>query len=208
MKGALITFEGIEGCGKTTQVRLAEELLVARGLAVAVAREPGGTVIGARIRDILLDPAHAALAPTAELLLYAADRAQHVAERIRPALEQGCIVLCDRFFDSTTAYQCAGRGLDPKTVERLNKMAADGVRPDLTFVLDLPPAESIERVMRVGRLDRIEQEPLAFHERVRQAFLDIARQAPERVTVIDAAQSVEAVAADIARALETWLAKR
>ena len=205
MNGALVTFEGIEGCGKSTQVRLAEEYLVAAGRPVLRTREPGGTAIGEHMRTILLDANNIALAPLAELLLYEADRAQHVAERIQPALRNGQIVLCDRFYDSTTAYQCGGRGLARTTVRELNAIATNGLVPNLTVLLDLPVEEGLQRVALAGQADRIEQEALDFHERVRQAFLQIAREEPGRVKVVDAAQRVDQVAADVRRHFDAWL---
>ncbi len=208
MSGALLTFEGIEGCGKSTQVRIAEAYLAQQGHPVLTTREPGGTAIGSQVRGILLDPAHSALAPLAELLLYEADRAQHVAERIQPALHEGRLVLCDRFFDSTTAYQSAGRGIATDTVRGLNMLATGGLRPDLTLLLDLPAGEGLRRAARVSQADRIEQESLAFHERVREAFLGIARSDPGRVKVVDAGQTVDEVAAAIRRHLDAWLASR
>jgi dTMP kinase len=208
MNGALLTFEGIEGCGKSTQVRLAEEYLLTLGLPIVRTREPGGTAIGGHVRQILLDAHNIELAPMAELLLYEADRAQHVAERIRPALRDGQLVLCDRFIDSTTAYQCAGRGLARDIVRELNAIATSGLQPNMTVLLDVPVEAGLLRVARAGQVDRIEQESLIFHERVRQAFLQIAREEPERVKVVDGEQSVEQVAADVRRHLDAWLASR
>lgn len=194
MNGVFITLEGVEGCGKTTQMTLLGQRLEAEGRRVLRTREPGGTPIAETIRGILLDPANTALCPVAELLLYEAARAQHVAERIQPALEAGTIVLCDRFADSTTAYQGAGRVLPRDTVLNLHRVATGGVWPDLTIVFDVPVAMGLERAAAVGHRDRIECEPLEFHERVRAEFLRIAEAEPERVKVVDAAQPPEAVA--------------
>src|SRR5512143_4102714 len=141
MRGAFISFEGTEGSGKTTQIALLADSLFARGRSVQLTREPGGTPIGDQVRKILLDPANAALDPKAELLLYAAGRAQHLAELIRPALEAGTIVLCDRFSDATLAYQGYGRGLDPNLIGDLDRIVTDGMRPDLTILLDIDAAE-------------------------------------------------------------------
>ena len=201
MSGRFITFEGIEGCGKTTQIALIEQYFRGRGQEVVLTREPGGTPIAEKIRDLLLDPANDAMAPTAELLLYAAARAQHLEERILPALHRGAVVLCDRFADSTTAYQGGGRGFYPTMLRNLHEISTHGCWPDLTFVLDLPVAVGAER--RAGSaLDRIEREAAEFHERVRNAFLDIAREEPHRVVVVDAAQPVEAVTAAMVRVIE------
>ncbi len=196
MKGAFITFEGVEGCGKSTQIAAVQARFEAADHRVLVLREPGGTPVGEAIRDILLDPAHE-MAPLGELLLYEAARAQLVHARIAPARASGQTVLCDRFFDSTTAYQGAARGLDPGVVAHLNQLAAGPCVPDRTYLFDLPAADGLERARARGRRDRIEREALAFHEAVRAGFLDIAAAAPERVCVIDARQSIEAVTAAV-----------
>jgi dTMP kinase len=192
--GLFITFEGIEGCGKTTQIRLLADHLRAAGCSVVLTREPGGTPAAEAIRTILLDPAHDGLAPTTELLLYAAARAQHVHQVIRPAVGAGAVVLCDRFADSTEAYQGGGRALSQETIQTLRKVATGDTWPDCTILLDLSAAEGLSRTRSRGALDRIEGEPLAFHERVRAAFLDIAAREPKRVAVVNAAASVETVA--------------
>ncbi|MCC6486056.1 MAG: dTMP kinase [Candidatus Hydrogenedentes bacterium] len=197
MKCLFITLEGIEGCGKSTQLRLLREHLAARGFDVITTREPGGTPAAEAVRAILLDPAHKALSSTAEALLYAAARAQHVDELIAPALEAGKIVLSDRFADSTTAYQGAGRAVFMETIQALHSIATRGTWPDLTIILDLPAAEGLKRAAAGGAPDRIEQEPLAFHERVREEFLRIARAEPDRITVVDASRPVEAVSREI-----------
>lgn len=202
MRGLFITFEGVEGCGKSTQIERLRLHLEACGQRVLMTREPGGTPIAEAIRDLLLDPSHHAMSPSAELLLYEAARAQHVDERIRPALESGVTVLCDRFADSTTAYQGAGRGLPLNALEYLHLIATGGVWPDLTFVIDLPVEIGLERARARGRADRMEQEALAFHERVRQGFLELARREPARIRVIDGTQSIDEIAAAIRRALE------
>ena len=197
-KGAFITLEGVEGCGKTTQLRLLAAHLAERGFDVVATREPGGTPLAERIRDILLDPAHTDLCPAAELLLYGAARAQHVAEKIRPALAAGRVVVCDRFADSTTVYQGAGRGLAPDVVVACHRLASGGVWPDLTVVIDVPAATGLSRVRQQRDTDRMEQEALTFHERVRAGFLALAREEPDRVKVVDGTRPVEAVAAEIA----------
>lgn len=202
MRGRFITFEGVEGCGKTTQIGLLRTYFESRGRLVDVTREPGGTPIGEAIRGLLLDPDHTAMGPAAELLLYAAARAQHVHQRIRPALEAGTVVLCDRYADSTLAYQGSGRGLPFETLARLHDLATDGLWPDLTFVIDLPAEEGLRRARGRGRSDRLEQESISFHERVRQGFLRLAEQAPARIKIIDGTQSVEEVATAIRRHVE------
>jgi len=207
MKGMLITFEGVEGCGKTTQIDRLRQHLESSGREVVITREPGGTPIAEAIRNLLLDPVHREMSPVTELLLYAAARAQHVDERIRPAIEAGKIVLSDRFADSTTAYQGAGRGLDPKMIAALHRIATRGVWPPLTIVIDVPSEEGLRRAMRVRASDRIEQETLAFHERVREAFLRLAEREPGRVRVVNGLRPVDKVAADI-RALVDALLER
>jgi dTMP kinase len=202
MKGLFITFEGIEGCGKSSQVALLKETLVAHGRRVIVTREPGGTRIAELVRRVLLDATNAEMTPATELLLYAAARAQHVDELIRPALESGADVISDRFADSTTAYQGAGRQLDNDTLAEIHRLATRGTWPDVTLVLDLPVEEGLARARTVGEPDRIEKESVEFHRRVRDGFLRIAAQEPERVHVIDAMQPVEAVAAAVWRVVQ------
>lgn len=198
-RGVFVTFEGGEGCGKSTQLELLAGELRRAGARVTTVREPGATRVGELVRGALLDPAHGEMAPRAELLLYEASRAQLVTERIAPALADGEIVLCDRFFDSTTAYQGYGRGLPLDQVEALNLIATDGLVPDLTLVLDIEPSRGLARATAAGA-DRLEAEELAFHERVREGFLAIAASEPDRVAVIDAAGSVDEVAERIVRA--------
>lgn len=181
-----ITLEGIEGCGKTTQLCLLQTRLEAHGYAVEATREPGGVPIAEAIRTILLDPANTAMHPRTELLLYEAARAQHVEERIRPALEAGRIVLCDRFYDSTTAYQGVGRSLPPEKVAWLHQFAIRGATPDITLLFDLPVETGMLRIAGRGARDRLESEDHAFHERVRRAFLALAAESPERIVRIDA----------------------
>ncbi|HOZ47272.1 MAG TPA: dTMP kinase [Candidatus Hydrogenedentes bacterium] len=193
MKGTFITFEGVEGCGKTTQIARAQAYLCAQGRPVDVTREPGGSPIAEAIRRLLLDAENTAMTPVAELLLYEAARAQHVEERIRPALEAGITVLCDRFADSTTVYQGAARGLDRAHVTFLHEMATRGVWPDRTIVIDVPAEEGLRRATQYGS-DRLEREHIDFHRRVREGFLTLAREDPHRVRIVDGMQSVDAVA--------------
>lgn len=201
--GLFITFEGIEGCGKSTQVRLLSDALNWKGVPCLVAREPGGTTIGAKIREILLNPDHKGMSAEAELLLYAADRSQHVRETIKPAVDADKVVICDRFTDATLAYQGFGRGLDMALIHELNRIASLGISPELTFLLDCPVEIGIERALdrnsKKGhaRDDRFEREAIAFHQKVRDGYLNIARAEPDRVKVIDACRDVESVHKDI-----------
>ncbi len=183
-----ITFEGVEGCGKSTQLALTADRLRAAGRPVTATREPGGTPIAENVRAILLDAAHGGLDPMAEWLLIEAARRQHVREVIRPALAAGMFVLCDRFSDSTEAYQGAGRGLDARWIAELDLHVRDGVAPDLTLVYDCDPRAGLARAQRRDAATpgggRFEAEELSLHERVRAAFLAIARREPGRVAVI------------------------
>jgi len=197
MRGRFISLEGVEGCGKSTQIERLKRHLEESGYRVDLTREPGGTPIGEAIRAILLDNANNAMCDVAELLLYEAARAQHIEERIRPAIEQGVVVISDRFADSTTAYQGAGRGLDDQTVAALHEIAVAGLWPDLTIVLDVPAREGLARVKRYRETDRIEQESLQFHERVRNGFLQLAEQNPGRIKVVDGARPADEVTRDV-----------
>jgi dTMP kinase len=189
-----ITFEGIEGSGKSTHIRLLAAHLVSLGWNPMVTREPGGTALGRPIRQLLLDTTSAPVAPLAELFLYCADRAQHVAEVIAPALAARRPVLCDRFTDSTIAYQGYGRGLDLGVVRSLDEQARSGLTPDLTFVFDCPPGEGLARALRrTGTADRMEEAPLDFHERVRAGFLALAAAAPDRYRVVSSTGAIDDV---------------
>lgn len=196
--GFFLTFEGPEGAGKTTQIARLEAALVARGQTVTRTREPGGDAVGKQVRFLTLGTLGGDASPTpeAELLLFAAARAQNVALVIRPALAAGHVVLCDRFTDSTRAYQGAGRGLSEAFIAQINAFATGGLLPDQTFLLDLPPALGLSR-QNPHEQDRLDRENLAFHERVRQGFLDVAAREPGRVLVVDAARSPNAVFADV-----------
>ena len=188
-RGLFITLEGIDGCGKTTQLKLLARVLRRRRVAFLVTREPGGTPSGERIRQILLGRAGAGMDPRTELLLMFAARAQHVAERIRPALARGRTVLSDRFTDASVAYQGYGRGLDLDFIRQLDRFACRGLKPDLTFVVDIEPRTSVRRARRRNtraRRDegRFEQETLAFYQRVRRGYRALARREPRRVKFI------------------------
>ncbi len=198
-----VTFEGVEGCGKSTQLRLAAERLRQRGKDVLETREPGGTATGERLRSILMDAGNTQLDAVSEWLLLEADRRQHVRETLRPALARGAFVLCDRFSDSTVAYQQEGRGIDPGAVRQVDALARDGLMPDLTLLYDLDPRAGLARAReRDGdRNGRFESAGLAFHERVRRGYLEIARREPERVRVLSAAAPAEQVFADTWRLL-------
>lgn len=204
---ALITFEGTEGAGKSTQVQTARRWFLERGVEPVLTREPGGTALGEEVREILLAHREVPMVPRAELLLMFAARAQHVETVIRPALDAGRVVLCDRFTDASYAYQAGGRGLPDRDVEILEQLVQGGLRPDLTLVFDLPV--DVARARLAGRRpDRIEQEVGAFFERVRASYLARARARPGTLRVIDAAPDVERVAAATCAVLERWWDER
>jgi dTMP kinase len=191
----LITFEGVEGSGKTTQLSLLGDRLSGRGTRVLRTREPGGTEIGRNIREILMDPSNTHLDYVTEWLLYEADRRQHVQEVLKPALATGAFVLCDRYCDATEAYQLAGRGVEADAVRKIDAIARDGISPDLTLVYDLDPRQGLARAWeRDGkRAGRFEAADLEFHGRVRRAYLEIARREPQRVVVLPAGDSPEQI---------------
>jgi len=202
--GLFITLEGVEGSGKTTQAAILADALRAQGYRASVTREPGGTRAGAAIRAIFLDAA-VALTPAAELLLVLADRAQHVRETLRPAVSAGEIVISDRYCDSTFAYQGYGRGFDLKLLRDLNRLASDAMKPDLTFVLDCPVELGLARTRARQKApsapDRFEGEQVAFHRRVREGFLAVVREEPDRVTLIDSTRAVAEISAEILAAV-------
>lgn len=207
-RGRFITFEGPEGAGKTTQVKLLEENLQRCAVDVVSVREPGGTQIGEAIRDLLQQNLSGeTIEPSTEVLLFAASRAQLVSHRILPALEAGVWVISDRFVDSTTAYQGYGRGFQVQDISAINTFAVRDAIPDRTFLLDLPAKDGLKRVVRRGRetdreLDRIEREARSFHQRVRDGYLELARRYSDRFTVLDARQSQEEIATAIWRHLQ------
>jgi dTMP kinase len=192
-RGLFVAFEGGEGAGKSTQVRRLFDWLGLVEVPARVTHEPGGTAPGARIRALLLDPASAGLSPRAEALLYAADRAHHVATLVRPALERGEVVLQDRYLDSSVAYQGAGRVLEPGDVRGLSLWAAEGLLPDLTLLLDVDAATARDRRSTRTRYDRLEAEHDDFHERVRQAYRRLAEEEPDRFAVVDGGLPVDEV---------------
>jgi dTMP kinase len=206
-RSLFVTFEGGEGAGKTTLIRNLEKELTKNGHAVSVTREPGGTQLGHQIRDMLLHQKDKiSISPMAELNLFLADRAQHIEEFIKPALRDGKIVLCDRFNDSTIAYQGFGRGLGFEKVEQLCLGTCQGFLPELTFFLDLDPQIGFERTRLEQRVpDRLELEKQAFHDKVRQGFLTIAKKDAQRVVVLDASQTSEHVFKKALQVLESRL---
>jgi dTMP kinase len=204
MKGKFITVEGIEGVGKTTNIDFIHQQLQAAGRDVVLTREPGGTPLAEAIRGLLLDPAYTGMDSTCELQLMFAARAEHLAKVIWPALEQGQWVLCDRFTDATYAYQGGGRGIDGGVIARLEELVQGDFRPDLTLLLDVPVEIGLARASKRGALDRFEQEKVAFFERVRNAYLEMAQRSPDRYRVIDASLPLIDVQNQIAAILSTY----
>lgn len=201
MKGLFITLEGGDGAGKSTQIKNIERFFREKGLVVVHTREPGGTAISEKLRDILLDNHNSEMYAETEMLIYAAARAQHVRELVLPALERGEIVICDRFVDSSVAYQAYGRELGDMVAE-VNRYATGGLRPDVTFWLDIDPAAGRARAAKAGDLDRLELEQMDFHYRVYEGYRKIAEQEPDRVRRIDASDTVETICSNIYACLE------
>ncbi len=209
-----ITLEGIEGCGKTTQVHRLRTFFEDRGQPCVVTREPGGTAIGEQIRSILLNPSSKDMVPRAELLLYMADRAQHIASLVKPSLAENKVVLCDRYFDATVVYQGFARGLDTRFIYDLHRLVLDDFRPDVTLLLDLSPSIGLARAWkqldsgtRSGSESRFEEETLSFHEKVRTGYLELARLEPERFRIIDASGDELQVQTQIRKVLTEYLDK-
>jgi dTMP kinase len=212
MAGWFITFEGVEGSGKTTQIRLAGEFLREKGFPVFMTQEPGGTPLGERIREILLNRGGFDISGEAEVFLFAAARAQHTDAVIRPALEKGQVILCDRFSDATIAYQAYGRGLPLETVREICRFASRGISPHLTLLFDLPVEKGLERAFRriagreeASREDRFEREQLDFHRRIREGYLTIAREEPGRVKIVDASRDIESTRREVRAILSSFL---
>ena len=193
MNGKFITVEGTDGAGKSTQIKLLVDYLTGRGLQVVVTREPGGTNISEKIREIILDVENIEMDNVTEAFLYAASRAQHVSEKISPALKEGKVVICDRFVDSSVAYQSYARGLSLNLVEDINFYAVSGIMPDLTLFFDMPPRVGIARKKDMHVLDRIEKEKMDFHEKVYNGYKELLEKYPERIKWIDARKSIDEV---------------
>lgn len=196
-KGIFISLEGIEGTGKTTQARLLSERLVEKGYEVILTQEPGGTVIGNRIREILLLPEHKEMSYMTELLLYNAARAQHLSEKIIPALNQGKVVITDRFTDSTVAYQGYGRGIDIQLIMSINNIATGGIKPHLTILFDLDVEVGLKRNRGINKVDRLELEDIEFHKKVREGYLKIAEAEPDRIKTVDASLPLKDVSENV-----------
>lgn len=203
-KGIFITFEGIEGSGKTTQGKLLAEKLKKEGLKVLYTYEPGDTEAGKHIRKILLN-SEIKINPLCELLLYFADRVQHIEEKIKPCIESGFIVICDRFTDSTLVYQGYARGISIDLIKKLNKIVLDEFMPDLTVLLDCPANIGLKRNQKINKKDRFEMENLSFHEKVRQGYLKLAEAYKKRFFVLDATESIDKIAEDIYRKVKSIL---
>lgn len=210
--GRLIVFEGVEGCGKTTQLEQLKQWLMQPGAArrpldLVVTREPGGTELGRKLRSILLESTDEMIAARTELLLYAADRAQHVEGLLKPKLQAGALILCDRYVDSTIAYQGYGRGLDRQLIDQLNQIATSGLESDLTLWLNVDAASGLDRAQRRGSADRMEKADLDFHRRVQQGFTDLAAAHPQRIVQIDGSRSIQEVSAAVRQVVEQKLAE-
>jgi dTMP kinase len=205
MDGKLIVFEGVEGSGKTTQIRKCQEWLQncdrLGGASVVVTREPGGTELGVGLRRLLLEGHRDLIRDRAELFLYASDRSQHVEEVLKPQLAKGAMILCDRYTDSTVAYQAYGRGLSLSLINQLNQLATDGLESDLTLWLDIEVEIGLERARQRGAVDRMEQADLAFHRRVQQGYQELAAAYPQRIVRVNASRSQEEVQAQIQQIL-------
>ncbi|OHE57991.1 MAG: dTMP kinase [Thermodesulfovibrio sp. RBG_19FT_COMBO_42_12] len=206
MKGIFISFEGIEGTGKTIQSRLLYEYLTKKGYEVTLTEEPGGTRIGLKIRDILLSVENKGMTSLAELLLYNASRAQHIQDVILPVMNKGAIVITDRFTDSTAAYQGYGRGIDLNIINSLKRMVAD-LQPDITILFDLDVEVGLRRNRGINKMDRLELEDVEFHKRVRNGYLDIATKEPERIKLVDASEGIEQVHNRIIKIIMDFLKK-
>jgi len=210
-----ISFEGIEGSGKTTQAKHTVRFLQDKGHDCVITREPGGTRIGEKIRAILLDPLSKDMDPLTELLLYTADRAQHIKEYILPLLSDGKIVLCDRYYDATMAYQGFARGLDIGLIEKIHKLLFENLKPDITLLLDLPPETGLERAWkqinngnRISQETRFEEERISFHKKVRAGYLELSRLEPERFRIIDASKDEHEVREEIIKILDAEINRR
>lgn len=200
--GKFITFEGCDGCGKSTQLKLLSKYLEEKGIAHIFTREPGGGKISEAIREILLNAKNSEMSDECEALLYAAARAQHIKDRVHPALKEGKLVVCDRYVDSSLAYQAYARGLGFAFVSKINAFALEEYLPDATIFFDLSPREAFARKKGADADDRLEQAGIAFHERVYEGYLELAKKYPERIIVIDARRKIEEIAADVVKKLK------
>ena len=207
-KGFMVVFDGSNGAGKTTVIKSVENYLIAKGFDVVVTREPGGTPIGEKIREVILDPSTPEMSFMTELMLFGAGRAQHIQEKITPALAEGKIVLSDRFDAATFSFQHFARGIDLDTITKINNLALNGFSPSMNIILDLDPAEGLKRVHSRGEgLDRLEDEKAEFLEKARNGYLTQATQAPDKFTVIDAAQSKDKVLAAVLEVIDALIGK-
>lgn len=207
-RGVFISFEGIEGSGKTTQARLLKEHLERKAYKVILTKEPGGSRIGEKIKDILLSPQHREIDEITELLLYFAGRRQHIKELILPSLEKGITIITDRFIDSTRAYQGYARGIDLDFIDSLNKVASMGIMPDLTILLDIDVDTGLKRNRGANKVDRLELEDIEFHKRVKEGYSALAETWPERIKVIDASKGIEETHNRIVEVVEEFLKAR
>jgi dTMP kinase len=205
MKGKFVSFEGIEGTGKSTQAKLLQQHLLSSGREVVLTEEPGGTLISLRIREILLSVDHKNMKPVTELLLYNAARTQHIHEVILPAVERGAVVITDRFTDSTYAYQGYGRGIDLRLLESIDRIATNCLRPDLTLLLDLDVETGLKRNRRINKTDRLELENVEFHQRVRKGYHELAAKEPERIKLIHASGSIQEIQDIVVSVIENAL---
>jgi len=201
-----ITFEGIEGCGKSTQARMLKEFLIKEGKSVFLTREPGGPKIAEDIREMLLSVNNKEMLPQTEVLLYMASRSQHTGEWIIPELKKGKIVISDRYYDSTFAYQGAARKIDGKLIDTIRRYATFGLVPDITFLVDLPEEIGLSRILEKDA-DRLEQESMGFHRKVREGFLDLAKKEPERFIVLDGSKSIDEIHHDVINVINKELNK-
>ena len=208
MKGILISFEGIEGTGKTIQSKLLCEYLLKKGHNAILTEEPGGTQIGHKIRELLLSIDHKGMTPLTELLLYNASRAQHIKEVILPAINRGTVVITDRFADSTVTYQGYARGIDLNFIDSIEKIVTSGLRPDITILLDLDVETGLNRNRGINKMDRLELEDVEFHKQVRSGYLEIAAKEPERIKLIDASESIEQIHKKIVKIVMAFLKNR
>jgi dTMP kinase len=208
MKGVFITLEGIEGTGKSTQVKLLSDALRDKGYSVIQTEEPGGTAISVKIRELLLSLESQGIQPVTELLLYNASRVQHVQEVIMPAMQRGDIVIADRFSDSTVAYQGYGRGIPLEIIESIDRIATGGLKPDVTILIDLDVRTGLTRNREANKIDRLEREDISFHERVRKGFLTLAEQEKERFVKIDGSADISTMHTKIADSTNAFLTAR